>query len=123
MDIQNIFSAIQNSRVKITEHADEEAFDDEVRYEEIFFSVFHGEVIEDYPDNKPYPSCLIFGRNFSGEPIHSVWAYNQENSWAVLITVYRPDPKRWVDWKVRGNKASSARPIDMPCLKTVNCEP
>ncbi|WP_419634089.1 DUF4258 domain-containing protein, partial [Thiolapillus sp.] len=51
--------------------------------------------------DKPYPSCLILGRNFSGEPIHSVWAYNPENLWAVLITVYRPGPERWIDWKIR----------------------
>lgn len=33
--------------------------------------------------------------------IHSVWAYNEENQWAVLTTVYRPDPKRWIDWRTR----------------------
>ena len=104
MDIENIIDAIRNSRVRITDHADEEAFDDSLTYEEIYSSVIQGEVIEDYPNDKPYPSCLILGRNFSGEPIHSVWAFNPENLWAVLITVYRPDPKRWIDWKVRVKK-------------------
>ena len=74
------------------------------RFEEIYFSVMHGEVIEDYHIDKPYPSCLILGRNFSGDPIHSVWAYNQDNRWAVLVTVSRPDPERWIDWKVRVKK-------------------
>jgi hypothetical protein len=31
----------------------------------------------------------------------SVWAYAANSEIAVLITVYRPDPDRWVDWKVR----------------------
>ena len=101
MDLANIINAIRHSRVRITDHADEEACDDGLTYEGIYSSVVQGEVIEDYADDKPYPSCLIFGRNFSGEPIHSVWAYNPENQWAVLITVYRPDPDRWIDWKVR----------------------
>ena len=101
MDIENIINAIRNSRVRITDHADEEAADDGLTFEKIYFSVIHGEVIEDYPNDKPYSSCLILGNNFSGEPIHSVWAYNPENFWAVLITVYRPDPERWIDWKVR----------------------
>ncbi|MEI6449557.1 MAG: DUF4258 domain-containing protein [Actinomycetes bacterium] len=70
-------------------------------YEEVYFSVIHGEVIEDYRSDRPYPSCLILGMTFSGEPIHSVWAYNRENLWAVLITVCRPDPERWIDCKVR----------------------
>lgn len=101
MDLENIINAIRHSRVRITDHADEEAFDDGLTYEEIYSSVIQGEVIEDYLNDKPYPSCLIFGRNFLGEPIHSVWAYNPANKWAVLITVYRPDPDRWIDWKVR----------------------
>lgn len=104
MDIENIIDAIRNNRVKITDHADEEAFDDGLTFEEIYLSVIHGEVIEDYPNDKPYPSCLIMGKNFSWEPIHSVWAYNQKNLWTVLITVYRPDPERWLDWKVRVKK-------------------
>jgi hypothetical protein len=104
MDIENIIKAIRDSRVRITDHADEETVDDCLTYEEIYFSVIHGEVIEDYPNDKPYPSCLILGRNFSGIPIHSVWAYNPENLWAVLITVYRPAPERWIDYKVRVKK-------------------
>lgn len=36
-------------------------------------------MIETYLNNNPYPSYLVFGRNFSGEPIHSVWAYNPKN--------------------------------------------
>ena len=104
MDIESIINAIRNSRVRITDHADEEAVDDGRTYEEIYLSVIHGEVIEDYPHDKPYPSCLILGRNDSGEPLHSVWGYNSHNLWAVLITVYRPDSKRWIDWKVRVKK-------------------
>ncbi len=104
MDIENLINAIRDSRVRITDHADEEAFDDSLTYEEIYLSVIQGEVIEDYPDDKPYPSCLVMGKIFSGEPIHSVWACNPENQWVVLITVYRPDPERWIDWKVRVKK-------------------
>lgn len=101
MDIGVIIDAIRFNRVRITDHADDEAADDNLAFDEIYCSVLHGEVIEAYAQDKPYPSCLIMGRNFVGEPIHSVWAYNPENRWAVLITVYRPDPERWVDWKVR----------------------
>jgi hypothetical protein len=54
--------------------------------------------------DQPYPSCLMYGESFTGEPIHSVWAYNPETQWAVLITVYRPDPERWVNWRTRKKK-------------------
>jgi hypothetical protein len=71
----------------------------------VFFSVFRGEIIEQYSDDKPYPSCLVYGTTFAGDPVHSVWGgYNEDNKWAVLITVYRPDPERWVEWRTRRSK-------------------
>jgi hypothetical protein len=101
MKIDDIVNAIQRNLVRISDHADEEAEADEFSFDEIYFSVMHGEIIEDYPDDRPYPSCLIYGMTFSGDPVHSVWAYNEENQWAVLITVYRPDPDRWINWRKR----------------------
>jgi hypothetical protein len=104
MEIEAIVGAIGANRIRITDHADEEARADHLSYDEIFFSVLQGEVIEDYPGDKPFPSCLVHGETFRGEPVHSVWAYNQENRWAVLITVYRPDPERWIDWRTRSSR-------------------
>ncbi len=90
--IKEIIKAIQGHKIQITDHADEEAESDALSFDEIYFSVLNGEIIEDYQDDRPYPSCLIYGKNFSGDPVHTVWAFNYENQWAVLITVYRPDP-------------------------------
>ncbi|MGQ3684260.1 MAG: DUF4258 domain-containing protein [Candidatus Loosdrechtia sp.] len=104
MEIEKVIEAIRAKKIRITDHADEEAQADKLKYEEVYFSVLNGEIIEDYPEDKPYPSCLIYGQTFAGEPVHSVWAYNQETEWAVLITVYRPDPQRWIDYKVRKKK-------------------
>ncbi|OQY53721.1 MAG: hypothetical protein B6245_22490 [Desulfobacteraceae bacterium 4572_88] len=101
MKLQNIIKAIQTSQVRISDHAREEAKADSFLLNEIFFSVYNGEIIEDYPGDKPYPSCLIYGSTESGKFVHSVWAYNSEIQKAVLITVYEPDPKRWIDLKKR----------------------
>jgi hypothetical protein len=76
MEITDIVDAIHAKRIRITGHAEEEAEADRLALDETFFSVFQGEIIEDYPTDKPYPSCLIYGHASSGEPIHSVWAYN-----------------------------------------------
>ena len=89
---------------RFTDHARKE-MDEEplgrIHAEEVLQIVETGEIIEQYPDDKPYPSCLVYGRNKNGEPIHSVWAYNIETKASVLITVYRPDSDRWIDWKQR----------------------
>lgn len=103
-DIEDIIAAIRKRHVRITDHADEEAVDDDLTFDEIYYSVTQGEIIEDYPTDRPFPSCLIMGRNSSGQAIHSVWAHNPKNQWAVLITVYRPDPAKWMDGKIRRKK-------------------
>lgn len=101
MKIDFVIQAIQADRVNITQHARKEAKEDGLKLDEIFFSVRCGELIEDYPEDFPYPSCLIYGKTAYGIPIHSVWAYDHESQVAILVTVYRPDPKRWIDWKQR----------------------
>ena len=104
MKLENIIKSIWNKQIKITDHAEEEAYSDCLKFDEIYFSVLQGEIIETYPHDKPYPSCLIFGKTFSGDPVHSVWAYNTENEWAVLITVYKPDSALWINWRERRNR-------------------
>jgi hypothetical protein len=101
MNLTDIINAIQNERVNITQHARKEAKDDKLMLDEIFFSTQNGEIIEDYPTDKPYPSCLISGKTQESKPVHSVWAYATDSQIGILITVYRPDPKRWIAWKIR----------------------
>jgi hypothetical protein len=99
IDLDRIAEAIRADRIRITDHADEEAAADQVSVSDVLKTIGSGEIIEQYPNDKPYPSCLIYSE-CSGQ-LHSVWAYNEVNSWAVLITVYRPDPKRWINWRLR----------------------
>jgi len=101
MKIEDLAASLESERVRVTDHAEEEAVADGLRFDDIRWATVHGEVIEDYPKDKPYPSCLVYGSTPQGDPVHSVWAYNEATAWAVLVTVYRPDPKRWVDWRVR----------------------
>lgn len=57
-------------------------------------ALHEGEVIEDYPDDTPYPSRLVLG--FRGDrPIHVVAADDSEGRQTVIITVYEPEPARW----------------------------
>jgi len=54
MEIADIINAIQSNRIRISDHADEAAESDKLTFDEVYFSVLHGEIIEDYPDDKPY---------------------------------------------------------------------
>lgn len=70
--------------------------------EEILAVLDSGEIIEEYSDDVPYPSCLILGRTQQGRFLHIVCAPVQEEDRLIIVTVYQPDPTRWeADWRRR----------------------
>ncbi len=50
-----------------------------------------GELIEEYPDDVPYPSALFLG-SVQGQLLHVVAALDGATGWAYVITAYCPDP-------------------------------
>ena len=99
--LEQIRQAIDARLFNITNHADEEIQKDHLLLNEVLGATGNGEIIESYPNDFPFPSCLIFGRTGAGEPVHAVWAFDEGTGIAVLITVYRPDPERWINYRVR----------------------
>jgi hypothetical protein len=64
-----------------------------------------GEIIEDYPDDKPYPSALFLGW-VDGEPFHIVSALDSESGYCFVITAYKPDVEHFEpDYKTRRKNA------------------
>ena len=64
------------------------------RNQDITNAIETGEIIEDYPEDYPFPSCLILGK--SGEVnIHIVASINADMIY--LITAYIPNPDKWED--------------------------
>ena len=61
------------------------------------------EVIEDYPDDKYGPSCLLFGFTSVGRPLHVVCSY-LSRPLVKIITLYEPDPDEWTDNRIRRNR-------------------
>ena len=60
-----------------------------------------GEIIEDYPDDKPFPTALFLGRR-QGDPFHVVTALDSLRGYCFVITVYRPDLNHFEpDYKTR----------------------
>jgi hypothetical protein len=62
--------------------------------------ISNGTIIEDYPEDKYGPSYLIFGMTAEGRPIHIQCSY-PSRSIIKIITLYEPDPVRWIDFKKR----------------------
>ena len=53
-----------------------------------------GEVIEDYPEDKYGPSCLVLGRTVAGRSLHIQCTY-PSRPLTKIITAYEPDPVEW----------------------------
>ncbi|RLD70836.1 MAG: hypothetical protein DRJ10_19975 [Bacteroidetes bacterium] len=60
--------------------------------ESIETTIKSGEIINEYPNDKPYPSFLILGL-VDKKPIHVVTAYYRKT--CIVITAYWPDETQW----------------------------
>jgi hypothetical protein len=67
--------------------------------------IMTGEIIEQYPTDYPYPSCLTLGFDMGNKHLHVVVGCGNGFIW--LVTAYYPDPNEWEsDNKTRkGNKS------------------
>jgi len=83
-------------RIQFRLHAIRRMFGREISDEEVLKVIREGEVIEEYPNDEPYPSMLILGF-VNDRPIHVVLAVNEEESMGIVVTAYQPDPSLWRD--------------------------
>ena len=58
------------------------------------------EMIEDYPDDKYGPSCLVLGFAADGRPLHIQCSY-PSRPLIKIITLYEPDSELWIDYRTR----------------------
>lgn len=92
-----VCTAIVVTRIHVSEHAYDEAVEDDLSVVDVIDQTQNGEVIEDYPDDPRGASCLVLMNVGDKQPVHAVWAFDDGSGRAILITVYRPDPTRWSD--------------------------
>jgi hypothetical protein len=98
--IRDIRAKFAANRFELSKHAVDRSIIRQISVQELRAAVSTAEVIEDYPDDKYGPSCLIFGRTEAGRPIHIQVSYPSRPV-VKVITLYEPDPARWIDFKQR----------------------
>lgn len=98
MDIEKIREKIRKGQYRLTVHAAIRSKERGIATGDMEAAILNGEIIEEYPDDKPFPSCLIYGRTPSGLPLHVVCSLAPISD---IITLYLPDEKKWIDCKVR----------------------
>lgn len=100
IDIEVLRKYYNDDMVIVSEHASERFRQRNIKARDIRQAVFNGEIIEQYPHDYPFPSCLILGKAINGKYVHIVMS--DEGSMSRIITAYYPDENRWnVDFKTR----------------------
>lgn len=98
--IDQLRSKIAANQFEFTRHALDQSILRGITVQELREAMENGEVIEDYPEDKYGPSCLIFGMTRSDRPIHIQCSYPLREI-VKIITLYQPDPEQWIDYKER----------------------
>lgn len=82
-------------------HAVRRMLEKDITTLEVEQTIIFGEVIQEYNDDKPFPSRLML--NFiKSRPIHIVVAQNTNTKECIVITCYEPDVHIWtLDFKTK----------------------
>ena len=74
-------------------HADEERREEGLSTADVERAILSGQILEDYPNDRRGPSCLVYGPAASRH-VHVVCGRNSVG-WLVVITVYIPTLPKW----------------------------
>lgn len=83
----------------ITQHSYRRFLERQITIDDVCNAITNGEIIEQYPDDFPFPSCLILGN--TGTKLLHICA-SIDDGLMYVITAYVPDPDKWEnDFKTR----------------------
>jgi hypothetical protein len=93
---KSVLLLVQRGEVRVSDHGYDEMAADGLCVKDAVVSIAEGAVLEDYPDYPKGPCVLVLQKDEEGGPMHVVWGIPKgATSPAVLVTAYRPDPRRW----------------------------
>jgi hypothetical protein len=95
INIEKIKRLIKDGKIKWSGHILTRIQQRGIKIKDIIHCITNGEIIEYYPDDYPFPSCLILGYSDTDEGIHVVCALGQDYVW--MITAYYPDKNEWLE--------------------------
>lgn len=100
LNIGNLQEICSLENIEITMHAAKRLEQHGILIKDVISCILNGEIIEQYPTDYPYPSCLILGYSVNNTILHVVIGSNTEKLW--IITAYYPNLDKWEnDFKTR----------------------
>jgi len=98
MTLKGIQDKIKKKNYRFSDHAVKRMIERSINRNEVEEVILNGEIIEEYPEDKYSPSCLIYGLTRKEKPLHVQVSLPPA---VVIITTYEPDPGEWLDYKIR----------------------
>ena len=98
--IDEIREKIFRGQFEFSKHAVDQSILRHIGVKHIREAIAKGEIIEDYPEDKYGPSCLILGFTAARKALHIQCSYSSRPL-VKIITLYEPDPKLWVNFRIR----------------------
>ena len=98
--IEEICRQLSGGQFEFSRHAFRRSVERNISDSEIREAGASARIIEDYPDDKYAPSCLLLGFSKARRPLHLQVSY-VDSELAKIITIYEPDPSDWIDNRKR----------------------
>ncbi len=95
MQLDIIKSFVSSNKIKWSTHCLERMQERDISRADVKKCISTGEIIEDYPEDYPHPSCLIFGYSEADRVLHVV--VGMDNECIYIITVYVPNREKFED--------------------------
>jgi hypothetical protein len=78
---------------RLSRHAAEELADEDISIDALTEAIVNSVVLEDYPEHRRGPCCLVYGTTRVGRPLHVVCTTARPRM--LVITVYEPKLPKW----------------------------
>ena len=100
LHIDDLRNLCFDENIAVSKHARKRLLERSIALDDIKIAVFNGEIIRQYEDDRPFPSCLILGLTKNNKHIHVVASI--DNEYLHIITAYYPDTSVWdADFKTK----------------------
>jgi Domain of unknown function (DUF4258) len=92
--LRRVQMLVLRGEVEVSRHGLQELATDGILFADAIMGIASAKTVEDYPDFHKGSSVLALQRDSAGRPI--LWGIERNTVGpAVIVTAYRPDPRRW----------------------------
>jgi hypothetical protein len=94
IEISSLKKLVSEGLIVWTEHLALRLRQRNIKRADVITCIQNGEIIEQYPTDMPFPSCLVLGASVNGKPLHVVCGLNP-GVICCMITAYFPSEEHW----------------------------